>query len=255
MRDVPAARKVAVVSDVHGNAPALAAVLVEIEREQPDLIVFGGDLTWGPLPGPTLALITPDLSERAVFIRGNADRRLLELADGRDAEGDDSPTEREQWLSREHAGRLDFLRQFVEQAVVEIEGLGAVRFCHGSPRTDEECVTPRTPVKRLRELREGVSERIIVTAHTHLQFDRKIDGMRSINPGSVGMPYEEHIAAYWALLGPDVDLRATDYDVEETLRLYRASADPLAERPIEYLVTPPSRDEVIEDAETRVFAG
>ena len=68
-------RKVAVIADVHGNAPALAAVLAEIERERPDLIVSCGDLTWGPLPEETYELAR---SLNARFVRGNADRAVLE---------------------------------------------------------------------------------------------------------------------------------------------------------------------------------
>ena len=58
--------------------------------------------------------------------------------------------------------------------MVEIDGLGSVRFCHGSPRTDEECVTPETPEERVREFSAGVDERVIVTGHVHIQFDREV---------------------------------------------------------------------------------
>ena len=68
-----ACRHVAVISDVHGNAVALAAVLDQLEAVSPDLVVFGGDLTWGPLPEDTLALLLP-LRGRALFVRGNAER-------------------------------------------------------------------------------------------------------------------------------------------------------------------------------------
>ena len=143
----------------------------------------------------------------------------------------------------------------MESAVVDVEGLGAVRFCHGSPRSDEELVTPETPEPRMRALLEGVEERVLVTAHTHLQFDRTIAGVRSVNPGSVGMPYEGEPGAFWALLGPDVDLRRTPYDLDEAVRRYRASGDPLAEQMVEILLEPPSPAEVIEHAERLEFSG
>ena len=69
-------------------------------------------------------------------------------------------------------------------------GSGAVRFCHGSPRSDEECVTPETPEERVREFSAGVDEPVIVSAHVHIQFDREAAGIRSVNAGSVGLPYE-----------------------------------------------------------------
>ncbi len=138
-------KKVAVIADVHGNAPAFAAVLEEIEREQPDLIVSCGDLTWGPLPDETYELAR---GLNARFVRGNADRAVLERV---------SETEREQWMQAHHSDEMrEFLGGFEEHVVVEVDGLGPVRFCHGSPRSDEECVTPETPDERVRELSAGV---------------------------------------------------------------------------------------------------
>jgi len=239
-------KRVAVLSDVHGNAVALQAVLEELSAENVDQIVFGGDLTWGPLPEETLALVS-ELSTPALFVRGNAERALLEPSD--------APTERERWLRRRHsAGDRAFIAEFAPTVTVEIEGLGPVLFCHGSPRSDEELVTPATALRRVRELAAGVSERVIVSAHSHLQFDREVEGVRLVNPGSVGMPYEGRPGAFWALLGPDVSLRRTDYALAEAVERYRASGDPLAEQMVELLERPPTRDEVIEDAEPREFA-
>ena len=116
----------------------------------------------------------------------------------------------------------ELLARFEEHVVVEVDGLGPVRICHGSPRSDEECVTPETPEARVREFSEGVDERVIVTAHVHIQFDREVAGIRSVNAGSVGLPYEGRPGAYWALLGPDVEHRRTEYDVEAAVERYRS---------------------------------
>jgi putative phosphoesterase len=238
--------RVAVLSDVHGNAPALAAVLAEVEREQPDLVVFGGDLTWGPQPAETLELVR-GLEIPARFVRGNADRAVLEGA---------SETEREQWMQDRHSAEARaFVERFAEHEAAEVAGLGAVRFCHGSPRSDEECVTPETPADRVREFMAGVDELVVVTAHVHIQFDRTVDGVRSVNAGSVGLPYEGRPGAYWALLGPDVDLRRTAYDVEQAAAAYRQSGFPGADELVQMLEEPPSPAEVIEHAERVVFAG
>ncbi len=229
---------------MHGNAPALAAVLAELEREQPDLIVSGGDLTWGPLPEETFALAS---SLDARFVRGNADRAVLENV---------SSTERERWMQAHHAPEMrEFLAAFEEYVVVDVDGLGPVRFCHGSPRSDEECVTPETPEARVREFSAGVAERLIVTAHVHIQFDREVAAIRSVNAGSVGLPYEGRPGAYWALLGPDIELRRTEYDVEKTVALYRASGQPNVEQIVEMMVEPPEPREVIDHAEKVIFAG
>ncbi|HEX5029746.1 MAG TPA: metallophosphoesterase family protein [Gaiellaceae bacterium] len=236
--------RVAALADVHGNAPALAAVLAEIEMEAPDLVVFCGDLTWGSRPRETLELVRR-LDVPARFVRGNADRAV-----GADLEG------RGAWMAAAHtADDVAFLRGFEQTVIVEIDGLGATCFAHGSPRSDEECVTVRTPEERVRAFTDGVDARVFVTGHTHMQFDRLAAGVRLVNPGSVGLPYETAPAAYWALLGPDVELRRTDYDVEEAITLMRATDDPRADVVAEMMRTPPSQDEVIEDAERRVFAG
>jgi hypothetical protein len=108
----------------------------------------------------------------------------------------------------------------------------------------------------MRALMEGVDERVLVSAHTHLQFDREVAGIRSVNAGSVGMPYVDGPpGAYWALLGPDVELRRTDYDLDEAARRYRATDDPLAEEMVELLFTPPSPAAIVEHAESVEFSG
>jgi predicted phosphodiesterase len=236
--------RVAALPDVHGNAPALAAVLGEVEREAPDLVVFCGDLTWGSLPQETLALVHAlDLPAR--FVRGNADRMV-----GVETEG------RGPWMTEQHTpGDLAFLAGFEPTVTVDVDGLGPTCCCHGSPRSDEECVTERTPAERVQEFMAGRDERVVVTAHVHLQYDRVVDGIRLVGPGSVGLPYGEGRCAHWALLGPDVDLRRTEYDVDAAVALMRATGDPRVETIVELMLNPPSRDEVIEDAERRVFAG
>jgi predicted phosphodiesterase len=157
-------------------------------------------------------------------------------------------------LDRHDPDTVAFLRTFPEQAVVEVEGLGAVRACHGSPRGDTECVTVATPAERVRAFTADVGEPVVATAHTHVQFDRHVGGVRSLNPGSVGLPYEGEPGAYWALLGPDVDLRRTGYDLGETIAAYRATDDPTRELMVELLEQPATREEAIERAEHLVFS-
>jgi putative phosphoesterase len=237
--------RVAALADVHGNAPALAAVLAEVEREAPDLIVFCGDLTWGSLPQETLALVRT-LEVPARFVRGNADRAL----------GVATESPRERWMAAIHTPEdLALLAAFEDTVSIQVEGLGPTCFCHGSPRSDEECVTERTPAERVREFMAGVDARVVVTAHVHVSYDREVDGLRLVGPGSVGLPYESGGSARWALLGPDVELRRTEYDLDAAVALMRATDDPSVEQIVELMLSPPSRDEVIEDAERRVFAG
>ena len=236
--------RVAALADVHGNAPALRAVLAEVRAAEVDAVVFCGDLTWGPLPKETLALVRA-LELPAHFVRGNADR-ALGVAGG----------DRGEWLAGQHDEEaMRFVNGFVEHVVLDVDGLGAIRFVHGSPRSDEECVTPQTPPERVRELMTDVPERVVVTAHVHVSYDREVDGVRLIGPGSVGRPYEGARGARWALLGPGVELRRTDYDHEATAELYRASGVPQVEDDVQMLLEPISRSEAIAYAEERVFAG
>src|SRR5512133_2710570 len=253
------AKRVAVLADVHGNAVALGEVLREAMDEQPDLIVFAGDLTWGPLPNETWAVVRHLHQSNApvpsVWIRGNADRRLVEVAKRTPDSEEEALGPRDEWMLEAHSQEIvAAVEQFAESAVVEIETLGSVRFCHGSPRSDEELITPATPELRIRALSDSVEEQILVSAHTHIQFDRHVAGIRSVNPGSIGMPYQGSHGAYWALLGPDVELRCTRYDVNEAVRCCRASGDPLAEAIATTLLTPPSPEEVIAHAETLEFS-
>jgi predicted phosphodiesterase len=236
--------RVAALADVHANAPALRAVLADLAQEHVDLIVFCGDLTWGPLPQQTLEVVR-SIETPTRFVRGNADR-LVGM----------NHSDRGQWMAAQHgaAGRR-FVNGFDSHVVADVDGLGPTRFVHGSPRSDEECVTPRTPEARVREFMAGVPERVVVTAHVHVSYDREVAGVRLIGPGSVGRPYEGERGARWAILGPDVELRRTDYDHDEAAEAYRASGIPEVEEDVATLLDPPSRDEVVADAELRVFAG
>jgi predicted phosphodiesterase len=241
--------RVAALADVHGNATALEAVLAELEREQPDLIVSCGDLTWGALPRETLALLEP-WRERVRLVRGNSERELQErkLID----------SEMARWEHAQHddSALREYVRATEAQVVVAVDGLGPTRFCHGSPRSDEECVTVATPAERVAEFTAGVGEACIVTAHTHMQYDRRVGETRLLNPGSVGLPYEPDPGnAYWALLGPDVELRRTPYDLDAAIERMRAAGMPDFERIEELMREPPPHAEVIEHAERVVFSG
>jgi putative phosphoesterase len=205
---------VAVIADIHGNLPALEAVLEEVDREPHKAIVVGGDVASGPFPGPTLDRLMQ--LERARFVRGNADREMVEAFDeGRafDPDEEDPSLKAGPWAA-ERITQLqrDFLASFEEHVVMPVEGLGAVLFCHGSPGSDEDIMTSLTPDPSLRRMLAGVEQRVVVCGHTHIQFDRALGEVRVLNTGSVGMPYEGRRGAFWLALGPDVAFRCTEYD-------------------------------------------
>ena len=144
--------------------------------------------------------------------------------------------------SRDQRG---FRAGFAPSLALDIEGLGPTLCCHGSPRSETEIVTTATSELRLRAVLEGVEERVVVCGHTHRQFDRLIDGWRVVNAGSVGVPYEGRAGAYWALLGPDVVLRRTEYDLEAAIAELRGGGFPDVEGLLqESLLEPMDPDEV-----------
>ena len=178
----------------------------------------------------------------AQFVRGNADR-VLDVGDADDTE---------LWVRARHwvadrlgEERLVFLATLPLDLTLELDELGRVRFCHGAPGSDELAITPLTPDDRLRSLLAGVDERVVVCGHTHLQFDRSLDGIRVVNAGSVGAPYEVDPAAYWALLGDDVELRRTNYDVEAALAAMAATGYPKAAEAGTFLRRDPERPEQV----------
>jgi putative phosphoesterase len=221
--------RVAALYDVHGNLPALEAVLREVEREAPDVVLVGGDVSAGPFPVECLELLR-SLGDRAVWIRGNADREIHGW-----------PAEQ---LSDEQRA---FLRDLAEAAVLEVDDLGPVLFCHGSPRSDDEIITERSPDLRLEAALAGVTQQVVVHGHTHVAYDREFGLYRLISPGSVGMPYAELPGAYWGMFGPGYSARVTEYDFAAAAERIRGSAWPQAEQiAVDNVLTVPSPDEAID---------
>jgi putative phosphoesterase len=228
--------RVAVLCDIHGNLHALEAVLAEVEREEVDAVVLGGDVAWGPFPAETTERLRA-LGEGVLWVRGNADRDPGDWAAGR--------------LGEE---RVRFLRGLPDTQRLDVDGLGPTLFCHGSPRSDEEMITAVTSESRLREILEGLTERVVVCGHTHHQFDRVVEGIRVVNAGSVGMAYEGRPGAHWALLGPNVELRRTEFDFAAAADALRASGFPDADEVAKTLYeSPPSAAEVAEHFERQAL--
>ena len=212
--------RVAALYDVHGNLPALEAVLAEIDAT--DVIVAGGDVVGGAFPAETVERLR-GLGERVRWLRGNAERELVELPPPREA--GPPPGELERLRAALTEEQLEFLYALPERVELDLDGLGHVLFCHAVPQNDLDIVTPLTPEERLARIVEGVGADVVVAGHTHIQDDRRVGGVRWVNAGSVGMPYEDAPGAYWALLGPDVELRRTEYAAEPPLASRREAAE------------------------------
>jgi predicted phosphodiesterase len=237
--------RVAALYDVHGNLPALEAVLAEVGSLEVDAVVVGGDIAIGPMPRASLERLLA-LGERALFLRGNGDREIA----GEPA-GSGLWAERTRWSATQlDRGALAWLSALPDTQTVDVDGLGPVLFCHGSPRSDEEILTRISSEERVAAACADVEEAVVVCGHTHVQFDRELAGTRLVNAGSVGMPYEAKPGAYWALLGPDVELRRTPYDLEAAATAIRATGFPGAdELAAANVLTVPSAEEATEQFE------
>ena len=224
--------RVAALSDIHGNLRALEAVLAEIEREDVDAIVVVGDTVAGPWPVEVFDRVT-GLGDS--IVRGNADRAVLE----RDDRFGRNPSWCAELLGDE---RLAALARWPLTYELAIDELGSVLFCHSTPSADDPIYTRLTPEDDLLELFSEVDADVVVCGHTHMQYDRKLaSGLRIVNPGSVGLPYEGAHGAYWAVLGPGVDMRRSEYDARATADEIRALEAPV-DRLLEHLLEPPDSE-------------
>jgi putative phosphoesterase len=222
---------VAALYDIHGNLPALEAVIAELERDEPDAVVIGGDVAAGPLPVEVLERLH-GLPWPVHWLRGNADRAIVSSFDGTvPAELLDHPLWQADAWTATRIGRAvrDELEGLPFDVRLDVEGLGPVLFCHATADSDEERVTVFTPEERLARIVAAGGAPVMVAGHTHRQFDRRAGGGRMVNAGSVGRPYEHRPGAYWARLGPGVELVRTEYDTEAAAAAFRALGYPLAD--------------------------
>jgi putative phosphoesterase len=238
--------------DIHGNLFALQAALREVRDAHVDLIVVGGDVLPGPMPRETLArLMALEIPVR--FIRGNGDRVVAtHLARGDISEVPEGFREVIHWTAQQlDTDQRQAIARWPPTHELDISELGQTLFCHATPRNDTECFTRVTAEERLTPVFTKVTASVVVCGHTHMQFDRTVSGRRVVNAGSVGMPFQSPPGAYWLLLGPNVQLRRTDYDFARAAEAIRATNYPQAEAlAVRYVLNPPAEEESLQ-----MFAG
>jgi predicted phosphodiesterase len=221
--------RIAALYDIHGNLPALEAVLDEVRRANVSEVIVGGDVIPGPMFRETMArLLALDMPVR--FIQGNCEVAVLEERAGADPRRlPEQAREVIRWtaeqIAPEHAAAI---ARWPKTLSVDVAGWGKVLFCHGTPRHDNEHFTRLTSEARLLPLFDPLHVSLAIFGHTHMQFDRMIGATRVVNAGSVGMPFGEP-GAYWLLLGTEVELRRTPYDLTQAAERIRRTDYPQRE--------------------------
>ena len=237
--------RVAALYDIHGNLPALEAVMDDVRRAGIDTVVVGGDVLPGPMPRETIEFLqSVDLPIECIF--GNGDREVLSSLAGIDSGLPEQFREVIRWNGEQLSKKQrELIKDWPAQVHRKVAGLGDVRFCHATPRNDTEIFTRLTPEERLVPVFEGVSAAVVVCGHTHMQFDRMVGPIRVVNAGSVGMPFGEP-GAYWLLLGPVVELRRTGYDLDAAAKRIRATSYPQAEEFAAHnVLRPPTEEQIL----------
>ena len=220
--------------DIHGNPDALEAVLGDPRAASPDAVVIGGDVVPGAFGAAVLDRLAA-LSGPVHWVRGNGEREVAAAVGGpAPAEGDNAAemsafTAAE--LGPERARPLGEL-----PLTVTVDG---VLFCHASPRADDELLTRISSPERWSEALAGVEAKLVVAGHTHQQDDRMVDGVRFVNAGSIGLPYEGDGDARWLWIEDGVpELRRTAYDAAGAGRRMREACAALGDSVNASLIEP-----------------
>ncbi len=217
----------ALLYDIHGNLPALDAVVADADAAGVERFVLGGDYAlFGAFPRETAERLR---GLDAVWIRGNTDRWLEDPSDLPPSE----LNERALAFCRETLG--DVAHDLA--ALAPTATLDGALFCHASPRSDMRSFTP-TASESDSELLAEEDPEVIVFGHTHIQFQRPSAGHTLVNPGSVGLPFDGDGRAAYALWrgGDDFDLRRVEYDSDAYAAAIRDRMGEALEDTVEALV-------------------
>ncbi len=233
--------KVAILADIHGNNVALEAVLKDLEHQgSVDHIVVAGDLfTFGPAPNEVLARLRQLPS--TCFLLGNTDRYLLEEtypSNYGNGDWQDKLLFSFHWTAERLEGEgFRFLETLPAFQLVE-DGGYQILVVHGSPRSDEEGLTMETMDSEFEDMLIEPAVAVLACGHTHVPMDRNVAGMRVINAGSVGLPFDGDPRGCYAIVSSptgngespiQVQLRRVTYDIEEVVAQFFARDHPAAD--------------------------
>jgi len=236
--------RVAALYDIHGNSPALEAVLCEVREAGVDRIVVGGDLLCGPMQVECIDRLRT-LSAPVQYIMGNTDREVVAACSGNESKQLPAfALDAIRWSARQLSpDHVQWISSWPKTTTVDVAGLGRVLFCHATPRDDNEIFVVSTAEERLLPVFENVNASMVVCGHTHMQFDRVVGSKRVVNAGSVGMPFGRP-GADWLLIGPGIELRHTDYDIVNAAQRIAATGYPQV--PEFDMLKPPPAEKMLE---------
>lgn len=237
--------RVAALYDIHGNLPALEAVLSEVRAAEVDRIVVGGDVFPGPMPHLVLRALAA-CGVPVDFIYGNGEVAILDELAGRIPRLPEAYRQSLRWNAEQlDSGERDFVSRWPMTLRIDVPSIGDVLFCHATPRNENDIFTKLTSDDRLAPIFESVDAALVACGHTHIVMDRTVGGTRVVNPGSVGMPFGTP-GADWMVLGPGIDFRHTDYDRRRAAARVCESGYPTAEEfASKYILQPPSQADML----------
>jgi predicted phosphodiesterase len=213
--------RLAILADVHGNLPALEAVLQDLAPFKVDHVIVAGDvINWGPFSAPVMERVT---REGWAVIRGNNEFYLLDHDTPR------APAAWEAyallpWLSQQLNGRWrNAIAAWPDALSLRFPDAPPLRVVHGSPRSPWEPIYPISTDEEVEAMLAGVEEATVIAAHTHLAMDRRVGRRRILNPGSVGVPLDGVFCARYMLLEGDVEgwhpaFRSVAFDYDALFR-------------------------------------
>jgi putative phosphoesterase len=219
--------RIAAIYDIHGNTPAIEAVLDVISKKNVDAIVIGGDVVSGPFPRETLNLLQK-IRVPTYFILGNAESDVIRLILGQPSNGmSEKANEVANWaVDQLTSEQKDFLLTWRNKLQLELVPGCSAYFCHGTPRSNEEIFTLVTPEEKVSDIFRRGDSSVYICGHTHMQFKRTINNIRIINAGSVGMPFGGTGADWLLINGNEFEFVHTEYNLLSAAERMRTSSYP-----------------------------
>lgn len=228
----PSSRKIAILSDVHGNLPALEAVIADARSQDVETFWHLGDFVgYGPYVDDVIDVLFKTCSAQVI---GNYDQKVLKFPKKKDKWKTRKKRDKYlafQWawkkLSKENAKRL---KSLPEQSKQEVDQL-RILLTHGGPAAVDEAIGPDTSDERLEQLAALTDTDVILCGHTHVPFHRTINDVTFVNPGSVGRPEGGDWRASYAILdvradGLSVRFQRVSYDIERLSQAIHAAGLP-----------------------------